>query len=524
MFLKNKRIHKILIYLFLFCLSSCLVYVVYGHVFSNGLSCADDSAIAITAKNLARGYGYATSIPLDGSFQIKSFDPSVTTGPVLVFPAALLVYCFGNLPWVPGFATANICFILLVFIFFIVKRTKNLYLATLFIGILTLNFYILTAKSSFIYWYVLIGELPSALLFISGIIIFSANPNKIFNIIISGIILGMAFMTKMLTLLGLIPLFLYFIHKLIRNTEERKIVFRNIIYGIIAFALPFALFELWKLYMLGLHPYLHNFKEFLSSLIVLHGKPAENIQMNIIEIINIRSKTLNNTFGFGLITLILIGIIVSTLLFRYEKNINVKILFFILLSGAIIHLFWWLFFSKGWPRYAVIGLFLFFSAVSCIVFIEKFRVYTITIYMIMLGLYSIGHPTTIYRATNILGHKFKTETRLNNLSKTVSFLEKHAQDKPFISSWWATYADIEYAMPEVLNIKRFDNLNVKDSNRKLLLVFNTDWVNFYYHPEFEKFKKKFTKVVFSAPPYLVMEKENLNESDIKDIGLKQFKK
>ncbi|PYR98188.1 MAG: hypothetical protein DMG15_18510 [Acidobacteria bacterium] len=92
--------------------------IVYGHVFSNGLCCADDSTFATVAKNLAFGKGYVESTPLDGSIGVKPFDPAVGTGPTVIIPAAALVYVLGNVPWAPGFATATVSFSLLVFLAF----------------------------------------------------------------------------------------------------------------------------------------------------------------------------------------------------------------------------------------------------------------------------------------------------------------------------------------------------------------------------------------------------------------------
>src|SRR5437016_134312 len=72
--------------------------IVYEHVFSNGLCCADDSMYATVAKNLAFGKGYVQSTPLDGSIGLRSFDPAVGTGPTVIIPTAALVYIFGNAP------------------------------------------------------------------------------------------------------------------------------------------------------------------------------------------------------------------------------------------------------------------------------------------------------------------------------------------------------------------------------------------------------------------------------------------
>src|SRR5437870_844873 len=60
-----------------------LAVIVYGHVFSDGLCCADDSTNAIVANNLAFGKGYSNSIPLDGNPGLRQFDPRITTAPAL---------------------------------------------------------------------------------------------------------------------------------------------------------------------------------------------------------------------------------------------------------------------------------------------------------------------------------------------------------------------------------------------------------------------------------------------------------
>jgi hypothetical protein len=59
----------------------------------------DDAFIATAAKNVAMGAGYASSY-----HAIDTFDPEISTGPVIVLPTALLISLLGNRYWVPGLA------------------------------------------------------------------------------------------------------------------------------------------------------------------------------------------------------------------------------------------------------------------------------------------------------------------------------------------------------------------------------------------------------------------------------------
>jgi len=59
----------------------------------------DDAFIATAAKNVAMGAGYASSY-----HGIDTFDPEISTGPVIVLPTALLISLLGNRYWVPGLA------------------------------------------------------------------------------------------------------------------------------------------------------------------------------------------------------------------------------------------------------------------------------------------------------------------------------------------------------------------------------------------------------------------------------------
>src|SRR5438093_1404318 len=176
--------------------------IVYGHVFSNGLCCADDSMYATIAKNLAFGKGYVQSTPLDGSIGPRPFDPAVGTGPTVIVPAAALVYAVGNVPWAPGFATATISFSLLLFLGILLRNTAGggAYVCT---SILLL--YSVTAGLHFEHWYSLLGEAPAALLCAAGAGVLAKNPERRSSLVVASLMYGLALMAKLLSLLAFIP-------------------------------------------------------------------------------------------------------------------------------------------------------------------------------------------------------------------------------------------------------------------------------------------------------------------------------
>jgi hypothetical protein len=195
-------------------------FIVYGHVFSDGLCCADDSTNAIVAKNLAFGRGYANSLLLDGTPGTRLFDPRITTGPVLNVPAAGLIYVTGNVPWAPGFVTATLSLSLLLTIGAVLSRIAGPQRSAAYASIAMLVFYTKTAGVHFEHWYSLIGEIPAALLSIAGTVVL-ARPGKTRGDMSAGLLYGLALMTKMLALLSVIPVAVWLLFRVGRATSDR---------------------------------------------------------------------------------------------------------------------------------------------------------------------------------------------------------------------------------------------------------------------------------------------------------------
>ncbi len=474
--------------------------IVYSHVFSSQLGTADDAAIALAARNLAEGNGYATSVSFDGVYGIDKFSEGITTGPTLVLPAALLILIFGNTLWVPGFVVTTICVILLVLIISSLQKQTNLMRTLLFSNLLIFFFYNITAGLHFTNWYVLLGEIPATFLGILAVILLADSPNNRRVIIYSCFLFGLAFTTKMLSLLSFLPIIGWFAFSLIKAKQNRKKLIINYLLAALAFLLPYLLFEIWKLLSLGFSAYIENWYAFIKLFEQLSGSKGDS---SLFELFTTRSKSMLNHFGFTPLLLVLIGGVVAYLIYKYSNITSIKIVFTLLMLGALSHLLYWVFLSTGWHRYALIGLLLYFAAISCVVFL---KLPTPVLVLLVLALIIIFiSPLSRLKKPIIdsINQKYSYDTRLNNLIKTVEFLNKHEQNKPFISGWWASIVDVEYAMPDLENFKRFDHLNMYDYTRDLFLVRNKIYTDFHHYPGYDEWEKKCIEVVFEAPPYIV---------------------
>ena len=478
--------------------------IVYGHVFSNGLCCADDSLFATVAKNLAFGKGYV-STPLDGGIGLRPFDPAIGTGPTVIIPAAALVYVVGNVPWAPGFATATISLSLLLFLAFILLRSTSSGGAYVCTSILLL--YSLTAGIHFEHWYSLLGETPAALLCVAGAGVLARHPQRRSSILLASLLYGLALMAKLLSLLAFIPTAVWLLVKAMR-IQDRSRHLVNCVLGAIAFATPFALFEVWKVGVLGPHLYRQNTMEFLGffkAQSTAANGDLGNIAAVIMQALNrysSNSAVMQQRFGFSPVTLLLVGALAVCLVWRYADSHFIKLFCLFLVTAALTEISWWLLISNGWPRYALIGLLLYFFAVSCAVFVKRSWLITSSITALLLMIFFPGYSRFSDPIRFVLKYRYAYTPRLTNLLSTVRFLGEVQHDQPFVMGIWSTGSDIEYSLPTVGNFIRYDHVP-KDREGGAILVRNKIWVDFQPMPEFTAWEEKCDETLWDAPPYVV---------------------
>ena len=486
-------------------LAALLAVVIYGYVFSNGLCCADDSTNAIVAKNLALGRGYANSVAFDGPPGLKLFDPGITTGPTLNIPAAILIRLFGNLPWVPGFVTATASLLLLLVVGLAVALIVGRSRSAAYVCVLMFLLYSVTADLHFEQWYALLGDMPAALLSIAAAAILAVQPDRRSVIAAAALVCGLATMTKVLALLSFVPICIWFIWRAIRTKSSRTAV--DLLTALAGFALPMACFEAWRAISLGFRPYLHNSREFaaffLSRVKEGPGSDAYISSIGPIQRFAIHSAEMYQHFGFSSLGLLAVLFAITALLHNNLDGAKTRLLFRLLAGGALTNAAWWLFFSNGWPRYALIGLCLYFAAISCVVFTTLRWQLIACMTLLMLVNFSASSHRLLEPPRFVMANKFRYTPRVNNLLKTVAFLKKFEQDRPFVIGWWGTAVDLEYSMPEVGSFVRSTYIDVNHHKSDLILVRNEMWVKWTKDEQFALWEQRCNNILLDADPYIV---------------------
>ena len=280
-------------------------WLVYGFVFSNGLCCADDASIAVAAKNLAHGLGYATSVPFFGGTHLSTFDPALSTGPTLVCPAALVIRVFGATPWAPGFTAASFALATLACMPFALRRGVGATRALLYTTLLVFLLYCATAGATFVQWYALLGEIPAPLLCILGAVIVARGPESLRAVAIGCLLFGLAFTTKQLAVLAFVPVLLFMLVRLVMPGRNHYRNFLALLVAIGSYAIPAVVFECWKLVVLGARGYARNQQEFWVFFRSASDGTSSSVSMN--------ARAFADFYGFSVITLMAAMIVVGLL-------------------------------------------------------------------------------------------------------------------------------------------------------------------------------------------------------------------
>jgi len=475
------------------------LYLVYGFVFSNGLCCADDAFIATAAKNLALGHGYATSVPHQGIEGLQLFDPWLSTGPTLVFPAAALIKLFGATPWAPGLATALVTTLLLVVLTVFVGRRVGLLRGVTYLALMLALQYTLTAGPRFAQWYSLLGEVPAAILTVLGIAILAWGRGGRRKVAWAFLALGLAFITKSLALLGAVPVGLWLVVLIVRSRGRNRHEWIDLTVGAGSFIAPFLMFEAWKAVSLGRDKYLTNVKDSITFLSTTGAGGGGADSASLWKRIVANSAVLRDNYGFGPLLLVLL-VVALGLLVRASADQRTKIFCWLTLAGGLTELLYFVTWSKGNPRYALIGLLLLAAGAACVVMVDTpARAVVATAVVVALSCWP-ANSRLLAPVTFPPDGLFRPNQRVQNLQSTAKFLTGIHRNNPLVGSWWATVDELEYSLPTVSN---FVSDGLGDMRDGRLLARNEFWVNHARSPNFTKWEQTCDKVIFEAPPYLV---------------------
>jgi hypothetical protein len=472
----------------------------------------DDAYFATVAKNIAAGFGYASSFD-----SRVPFNPEITIGPSLILPGALGIRVLGLKYWVPAFVAFCISFLLLTVTCVL---TLKLLLAQrillidkamrwMNIGVVT-TFIVLCFISEFSRIEFL-GELPAALFVCAGALgIFTSNGNK-YYLALGGTLLGMAVTTKLVVAPSVAVI--VFVYAIFELTRSGSILDRILSVLLVFFmvSLPSLLFELYKLLSLGVSDYIllkrDEYYFFywrgsgvneMRSATDIFDLALRNFQKNI--------ATLETDQAAGVLVyvffLVLFGIVVGFVwkLFSTDDFNVLDYLACALLLAASIHLIWWLFFSSlGWYRHispAIMVCSLAFI-VSTFALLERRSLVFAALLIFILAL-----SPQYYRPLKRISASPSAE--LASLQKTSEYLSRlRANHYTLLGCGWWANRRLEYLMPEPLNFKQC--WNTDSSAENAILVIDRSYWNWEKNEATRRVEEKCSRLLFEALPFQVFD-------------------
>jgi hypothetical protein len=462
----------------------------------NGVWCADDSSVAVVAKNLALGHGYATSARTLGHYGLFPFDPYTSVGPTVLLPAALVIRLVGNQPWAPGMAVILLDLLLAAAILAVHWRRVQPWRAFLYLITFGAVTYAATATSSGI-WFSLLGEAPAGLLGVLGLSLLGLRSSR--ATALGALALGCAVLAKLLAALLFPPAILCIFVWRWRESGVRAAVRLTMASAGLLVA-PQALFELWKLSSLGPAAFVALERSYLDFVLAA-GAPGATRPAMLSRILD-QAGAFQQWLGWPMWMLAAVAALTIAVLRLAGADPVARRQATLLLAGAAVQLAWWLALSNGWPRYALIGLIVYAAGVGAIALARG---------VALPLLLSIGCATLHAGATQRLGEPlrmaraagFHESELVRHLRQATEILSGLANERPFVSAWWGAYSDLEYMQPDTLNFARREFAPAAVLERPFILAYNRIWTELAPEPGFLALERSCQETILAADPFYI---------------------
>lgn len=444
----------------------------------------DTSYNSVVAKNIALGYGY--SYFHDGVEM--PFPAEVSTGFPMMFFTAMFIKIFSNTCWAPQLACSILMLILLAITLYLpiyFKPESKLKLWSW--RCLFLIFLIFTTTN---YFSSLMGEGPSILFIIISTFLLYLSKDKNTCCFFAGIFASLAYCTKVISVMYIAPIvFVYALYKF-NETQDIKIVIKNILVFIAGFSLPVLLFEAYKFVSSGsVAAYLDIKKDEINFFCNNGGSGLPTNKELEKRMVTLGDKilTLINNLGVGRILVLLFTplIIFYNFLKKIIKNNKVNI-YYSIITGFVLASFcnivWFITLSaRGYFRHYLIGFVLFVAALSLCVYIINNKNKIVIVMLLMLFL-------TYPIPGDLFTKLFDINQNLNNIKKenacrlqAAEFIKTNPQNTYFTLLFRRFY-DIEYLLPDkgiFYDAANKESFNKEIKNKVLLREKYLDWEDFY---------------------------------------------
>ncbi len=223
----------------------------------------DDAFFAVVAKNLVMGNGYS-AVFFDG---LHLFSFGISSGPTIILPTAFFISLFGNHYWVPAISSIAIIWLLLAAVFSISykmlgpERNWTFCFFALLLGFIYsrgIGYFPFGIESGDLMaiWHLLLGEIPASLFVVLSVLTLAGYKGRRKIVIFSGLLMGLAVITKLLTAIAAFAVLSAFLFRLVLLDKRsvRDSIGMGLIFGICTLA-PFFCFELVKFCLMGATAY-----------------------------------------------------------------------------------------------------------------------------------------------------------------------------------------------------------------------------------------------------------------------------
>jgi 4-amino-4-deoxy-L-arabinose transferase-like glycosyltransferase len=477
----------------------------------------DDAFIATAAKNVAMGAGYASSY-----HSVDLFDPEISTGPVIVLPAALLMGLLGNRYWVPGLAITIAIWATLLLLMVGLRRLggrwHHLAVAVTAGGVIVFG----TNEFG------MLGELPAVFLVVLAFALLAdESGSDVTNGLGAGVALGLAIYAKLTVAIALPAVLLMpWLMPASQGRGRANSRWRRLAWCCAGLALPTVAWQVFQLAALSWNVEAwagvkSRQLAFLMGTQSLSGigqlQEAPTVEQALLRNIFRSTAALSGYFGdvwrllpaLAAMALALRLTITSPIVPAAAKRVS-----WLLLSAVSLHLGWWLVVSPtGWYRHllpaivyaVVLGGILAASAmaVSRRVGIACVLGYCLTVALIMPAWYPrSGDFARVFR------WDFDRDPRLSALLQTRDEVMRLQQNESAIlvgCGWWVP-RDLEYVLPGVNNFRDCFRLRPEDVASKRILLVRNEFYNWDNQAILDRYRDACdARPVYKLDPFVVSE-------------------
>jgi hypothetical protein len=456
-------------------LLAAFVLVAASHAASDGLCCGDDAAIALAAKSLARGDGYALPLDFTGASGHFPMDAGISTGPTVVLPAALSIAMFGTRTWAPSAASTALSLGLLLCVLALVRRREGTPAAALFVLAALPALYAFTSGEFFVHWYALLGEATawSLLALCAWVVAGRQDGDTARRAFVAGVLAGLAINAKLLAMLGALAIGGYYAWWLLRR---RPWALRQGLAYSAGLALPPVLFEAARMATLGFSGYrawLVQLRAFMSNQLSPQAAAAGPARRALDFLAG-----LDAAMGMTWLALLVPPRIVLAMRWRRADASRAATAALLAWLAAMTNLAWWLSHSNGWPRYALVGLALLAYSLAFTVIALPRRAGVALLVVALACLVPWQRLDRLQAAPAYALHNgFVENPRVNALRAVSIYLDRAPlRDSVLVGYWWASLAALEYLADTPRRTVAFNRIDSADPARPgTLLLVNPKW-------------------------------------------------